>query len=398
VASSRHDAGVNSKKMYKYQPSSQIRTFSLHQRTQVVIVEMSCLPFILITTICFLLVVGVPSEAHLSATFYNESCPNISIIVRSVIEKAMVNDPRIGASLIRLHFHDCFVNGCDGSILLDSSSTIESEKEAAPNINSARGFDVVDNIKGEEKKTRRGGGGGERWGGGGDKLENACPLTVSCSDILALAAEASVFLAGGPSWTVLLGRKDSLIANKTGANAALPGPRSDLAFLKLKFAEAGLGTNDLVALSGAHTFGRAQCKFFTSRLYNFTGTGQPDPTMNPTYLEELKAICPQGGNQTVLTSLDPTTPDAFDQNYYSNLLANKGLFRSDQVLFSTEEADTIEIVNTFSKDERAFFEAFARSMINMGNIKPLTGGGEVRVNCRKPNGDAGSNEGLYTSI
>lgn len=31
-------------------------------------------------------------------------------IIRSVVEKAIFREARIGASLLRLHFHDCFVN------------------------------------------------------------------------------------------------------------------------------------------------------------------------------------------------------------------------------------------------------------------------------------------------
>lgn len=64
--------------------------------------------------------------------------------------------------------------GCDGSLLLDSTDTIDSEKLAPPNSNSARGFDVVDRIKSE--------------------LEAACPNIVSCADILAIASEQSVEL------------------------------------------------------------------------------------------------------------------------------------------------------------------------------------------------------------
>lgn len=64
--------------------------------------------------------------------------------------------------------------GCDASVLLDNSESIVSEKEAGPNKNSLRGFDVIDEIK--------------------HTLEEACPLTVSCADILALAARDAVVL------------------------------------------------------------------------------------------------------------------------------------------------------------------------------------------------------------
>lgn len=50
------------------------------------------------------------SSAQLNATFYSGTCPNASAIVRSTIQQALQSDARIGASLIRLHFHDCFVN------------------------------------------------------------------------------------------------------------------------------------------------------------------------------------------------------------------------------------------------------------------------------------------------
>ncbi|XP_027176759.1 peroxidase A2-like [Coffea eugenioides] len=306
------------------------------------------------------------SNAQLNATFYSNTCPNVSAIVQNVIQQALQSDPRIGASLIRLHFHDCFVDGCDGSILLDNNGTLRSEKDAAPNTNSARGFDVVDKIK--------------------TAVENSCPGIVSCADILALAAESSVSLSGGPSWNVLLGRRDSKTANQAGANTSIPAPFESLSNITAKFTAVGLNINDLVALSGAHTFGRAQCRLFSSRLYNFSGSGNPDPSLNTTYLATLRQICPQNGSTTALANLDFTTPNTFDNNYFSNLQTNQGLLQSDQELFSTPGAATISIVNTFSSNQNAFFQSFAQSMINMGNISPLTGtNGEIRSDCKKVN-------------
>jgi hypothetical protein len=60
--------------------------------------------------LCTILLGGSLSHGQLSSTFYDETCPNVSSIVRGVIEEALLTDIRIGASLIRLHFHDCFVN------------------------------------------------------------------------------------------------------------------------------------------------------------------------------------------------------------------------------------------------------------------------------------------------
>ncbi|KAJ7971433.1 Peroxidase [Quillaja saponaria] len=323
-------------------------------------------PYPIISTLFLALSFSV-SNAQLNATFYANSCPNVSAIVRNVVQQSLQSDSRIGASLIRLHFHDCFVNGCDGSILLDNSGSIQSEKDAAPNTNSTRGFDVVDNIK--------------------TSVENSCPGVVSCADILALAAESSVSLTGGPSWNVLLGRRDSLIANQSGANTSIPSPFEGLANITAKFSAVGLNTTDLVALSGAHTFGRAQCRTFVNRLFNFSGTGSPDPTLNSSYLTTLQQICPQNGSGTALANLDLTTPDTFDNNYFTNLQSNQGLLQSDQELFSTSGSATVSIVNSFSSNQTAFFQNFAQSMINMGNISPLTGSiGEIRLDCKKVNG------------
>ncbi|RRT77671.1 hypothetical protein B296_00000855, partial [Ensete ventricosum] len=87
-------------------------------------------------------------RSQLSTNFYANSCPAVFTVVRRQVLCALKNDTRMAASLLRLHFHDCFVNvsssGCDGSVLLDGS---DSEKLAAPNRNSARGFDVIDTIK-----------------------------------------------------------------------------------------------------------------------------------------------------------------------------------------------------------------------------------------------------------
>ena len=47
---------------------------------------------------------------QLDCIFYNRSCPMLSMIVRSGVCEALKNDPRMAASLLRLHFHDCFVN------------------------------------------------------------------------------------------------------------------------------------------------------------------------------------------------------------------------------------------------------------------------------------------------
>jgi peroxidase len=156
-------------------------------------------------------------------------CPTALSIVKAAVNKAVNNEKRMGASLLRLHFHDCFVNGCDGSILLDDNSTFTGEKTALPNANSVRGFDVIDTIK--------------------TQVEAACSGVVSCADILAIVARDSVVQLGGPTWTVLLGRRDSTTASLSAANNNIPSPASNLSALISSFTAHGLSTKDLVALS-----------------------------------------------------------------------------------------------------------------------------------------------------
>lgn len=45
--------------------------------------------------------------------YYRFSCPHANHIVLSVLEKAIAKEPRMAASLLRLHFHDCFVQVLD---------------------------------------------------------------------------------------------------------------------------------------------------------------------------------------------------------------------------------------------------------------------------------------------
>ena len=136
-------------------------------------------------------------------------------------------------------------------------------------------------------------------------------------------------------------------------------------------------------------------------MYDFNGTGAPDSTIDPPFLEALQKLCPENGNGSVITDLDVTTADAFDSKYYSNLQCNRGLLQTDQELFSTPGADdVIALVNAFSANQTAFFESFVESMIRMGNISPLTGTeGEIRLNCSVVNANlAGPDSMLVSSI
>jgi len=306
---------------------------------------------------CFCLVVALlasGASAQLSSTFYDTSCPNALSTIRSAVNAAVAQENRMGASLLRLHFHDCFVQGCDASVLLNDTNG--GEQNALPNAGSLRGFGVIDNIKAQ--------------------VEALCPQTVSCADILAVAARDSVVALGGPSWTVPLGRRDSTNSSAALANSDLPAPQFNLSRLITAFRNKNLDPTDLVALSGAHTIGQAQCLNFRDHI--------TEPNINPTFAASLRANCPATGGDTNLAPLDVTTPNTFDNAYYTNLLNQRGLLHSDQELFNNASTDST--VRNFASNAAAFTTAFTTAMIKMGNLQPLTGTqGQIRRNCWRVN-------------
>lgn len=52
----------------------------------------------------------IHSHEELTPDFYNEVCPQALPIIHSIVLQKLNMKPRMGAHLLRLHFHDCFVN------------------------------------------------------------------------------------------------------------------------------------------------------------------------------------------------------------------------------------------------------------------------------------------------
>ncbi|KAL0710053.1 hypothetical protein Bca4012_017031 [Brassica carinata] len=305
----------------------------------------------------------VESSAHaqLSRDFYKQSCPSLFYVVRREVQRAVNRERRMAASLLRLFFHDCFVNGCDGSILLDDTSSSLGEKTAGPNNNSVRGFDVVGKIK--------------------SRVERLCPGVVSCADILAIIARDSVLLLGGPGWSVKLGRRDSTTASFSTANSGvIPPPTSTLNNLINRFRAQGLTSRDMVALSGAHTIGQARCVTFRDRIYNESNNIELSFALS----RQRSCSAASGSSDNNEATLDIHSPGRFDLNYYRQLLNYRGLLTSDQVLYSGGSTDSLVV--SYSRSLDVFYRDFVRGMVKMGDIKPLTGSnGEIRNNCRRPN-------------
>lgn len=252
--------------------------------------------------------------------------------------------------------------GCDASILIDSTKSKSSEKDAGPNL-TVRGYDLIDTIK--------------------KALEVACPSNVSCADIITLATRDSVALAGGPKYQVPTGRRDGPVSDANEVN--LPGPDISVSdAFTLFFRAKGMTLNDMVTLLGAHTVGVAHCGFFQDRLSNFQGTGRPDPTMDPGLAARLMRTC---GTASRPLSSDPTafldqgTSFTVDNQFYNQTLFKRGIMQIDQEL--ALDRSTAPIVSGFARNGAAFQQSFASAMVKMSRIQVLVGSaGEIRKSCR----------------
>ncbi|KAH7676330.1 Peroxidase protein [Dioscorea alata] len=304
------------------------------------------------------------SSASLKLGYYKYKCKGAEKIIRQTMANFIRNNPTVAPSIIRMHFHDCFVRGCDGSVLIDSTASNKAEKDAPPNNPSLTGFEVIDQIKA--------------------KLEAYCPNTVSCADILAFAARDASYYAGGINYNVPAGRRDGRISIDSEVIQNLPAPNFNTKQLIGNFANKGLSADEMVTLSGAHSIGVSHCSSFSPRLYAFNSTHPQDPSIDPQFAAFLKTKCPQGSSNDPIVSLDNVTPTRLDNQYYKNLKYKRGLLTSDQTLEGSPE--TANMVTMNAKNYRAWSAKYAAAMVRMGSIEVLTGTqGEIRKNCRVVN-------------
>ncbi|KAM6545242.1 hypothetical protein CsatB_025978 [Cannabis sativa] len=295
--------------------------------------------------------------------FYGESCENLEQTVQDITWAKVQADATMAPKLLRLHYHDCFVRGCDASILIDPKDGKNTTEKFAPPNRSVAGYEVIDEIK--------------------NTLKTQCPKTeVSCADIVALSARDAVsFQSKRPLWPVYTGRRDGRVSVASEASRDLPAGSSNFTTLSKLFARFRLDDTDLVTLSGAHTIGVTHCTFIFRRLYNFTGKGDTDPAFDPVFAKELKKRCPPRASiLPISVDLDSHSALSFDSNYYNSISTNKGVLSSDAALLTNPASAAL--VAKF-KNFNNFIEAFAKSMVKMGSLNVLTGKkGEIRQNCR----------------
>lgn len=147
--------------------------------------------------------------------------------LRELIAKAVVRDPTIAGTLLRLAFHDSFTmdpatrrGGANGSIRLETAR--------GENFGLARAVDVLRPLQ---------------------------ELTaLSWGDVVAIGGAQAVESTGGPRINVRLGRENATVEDPGNI---LPKPDLVVSELRDLFGPRGFDDRDIVALSGAHTLGRA---------------------------------------------------------------------------------------------------------------------------------------------
>ncbi|EPS59901.1 hypothetical protein M569_14901 [Genlisea aurea] len=300
----------------------------------------------------------------LSAGYYGRSCPNFEQIVEETTTDKQITTPTTAAAVLRVFLHDCLVGGCDASVLVSSTPFNKAERDADVNLSlPGDGFDIVVRAK--------------------TALELACPGVVSCADILAVAARNLIVMSGGPFYAVKLGRRDSLSSRASDAEGNIPLPTMPMSQIIGLFQSKGFSVGEMMALSGAHTIGFSHCKEFSSILYNFSRNNPESGSSgyDPDFAKALRTACDgYRKNPTLSVANDVMTPNKFDNMYYRNIQRGLALLASDHAMSS--DPRTGGFVDLFSKDQNAFFQAFAAAMEKLSLLGVKTGtAGEIRRRC-----------------
>ncbi|KAL9236170.1 hypothetical protein vseg_010871 [Gypsophila vaccaria] len=302
----------------------------------------------------------------LTVDFYKKSCPNVEKIISGVLEKHAKNTTGAIPGIIRLHFHDCFITGCDGSILLtpEKYNNFNSEMGHPANGVSLRGMQVIDAIKAE--------------------VEKQCPETVSCADVLAYAARDAIVLAGNPPYTIPAGRRDGIIVNGNLAND-LPKGSFSIELLSEMYAVKGLTVEDLVVLEGSHSIGQTRCQGTIadgSSTANVTGAGQ---ILDKTFASMvIQKYCPPEKSSQFFNMSAPLNPEKLDSSwgvsFYNYIGKGKSLIPSD--LAMAGHVHTKDQVKQYANDSDLWKKKFNEAMIKLGKMNVITGNqGEIRRHC-----------------
>lgn len=331
---------------------------------------MTKIPLRLLALVVFYLLAAVAAESlnkekqHLTKDYYKKTCTRFHEIVNQQVMAKQTAAPTTAAAVVRVFFHDCMVDGCDGSTLVSSNSFMKDKAERDADINLSLPGDAFDLVT--RAKTA---------------LEIECPGIVSCTDILAVSARNLVMMTGGPHYEVLLGRKDGLVSQASRVLGNLALPNMTLTKIIDMFKTKGFTVQEMVALVGAHTIGFSHCNQFSNRIFDYSKTQSVDPKMNPKLAEGLRRLCANYTKDPTMAAFnDVMTPGKFDNMYYRNLKNGLGLLASDQAM--ADDPRTQPIIDLYASNETAFFNDFSKAMEKVSVLQILTGNqGEVRHRC-----------------
>ncbi|KAK3184904.1 hypothetical protein Dsin_032190 [Dipteronia sinensis] len=286
-------------------------------------------------------------QGQLKIGFYSETCPEAESIVRGFVQDVVLSNPNIAAVLLKLHFHDCFVEGCDGSILIENGPNAEKHAFGHQGV---EGFEVIERAK--------------------VLLEDECGRVVSCADIVAMAARDAIALSNGPAYDVPTGRRDGEVSNVSLAND-MPDVSDSIQQLRTKFFLKGLLDKDLVLLSGI---------YFSLPLSLAYACGGSDPAINPRFLSELKSLYPENGHVNVRLSIDRGSERTFDKQILQNIKDGFAVLESDSKL--NDDIVTKSVIDSYVGFLNPIlgpsFEAdFVESIVKMGQIGVKTAFGDM---------------------
>ncbi|CAJ1968491.1 unnamed protein product [Sphenostylis stenocarpa] len=299
-------------------------------------------------------------KSQLQLNYYSTSCPKAEDIIKQQVTELYHKHGNTAVSWVRNLFHDCVVKSCDASLLLETArdGTVVSEQTSERSF-GMRNFKYVSTIKAA--------------------VEQECPLTVSCADIVALSARDGISLLGGPSIEMKTGRRDSKESYAKEVEDLIPNHNDSISLVLSRFQAIGIDLEATVALLGAHSVGRVHCVNLVHRLYPTV-----DTTLDPARAEYLKRRCPTPNPdpKAVLYSRnDLKTPMIIDNNYYKNILQHKGLLTVDEELAT--DSRTAPYVQKMANDNEYFHQQFSRAIQLLSETNPLTGDeGEIRKDCR----------------
>nr|XP_043631231.1 putative L-ascorbate peroxidase 6 isoform X2 [Erigeron canadensis] len=253
----------------------------------------------LVSMFTFLLPLPKSILQHSGANSNANAADDVTLLqeeIRKVLTKGKA------AGVLRLVFHDA------GTYDMDDNSggmngSISYELDRPENKGLKKSFKIV----AEAKKI----------------VEEKQP--VSMSDMIAVAGAEAVSFCGGPVIPIELGRLDSMMPDPEGK---LPEETLDAFGLKQSFQKKGFSTQELVALSGAHTLGSK-------------GFGNP-VTFDNAYYKVL-----------------------LEKPWLSSGMTSMVGLPSDRTL--VEDDECIRWISKYAEDQELFFEDFKNAYIKLVN-------------------------------